>query len=86
MALLMYSNQERWIYRNLKRLPSVKVAIGVGGAFDFNSGKIKRAPQWMRKAGLEWLWRLVLQPRRIKRIWKATVVFVRLIYREKIKK
>ena len=35
-------NQERWIYRNLKRLPSVKVAIGVGGAFDFHSGKITR--------------------------------------------
>ncbi len=58
--------QEIWIAENLSRLP-VKVAIGVGGAFDFVSGKVRRAPILMRKLGLEWLFRLIIQPWRIKR-------------------
>lgn len=58
--------QEIWIYENLDKLP-VKVAIGVGGAFDFVSGKVKRAPVFMQKIGLEWLFRLIIQPWRIKR-------------------
>jgi len=52
--------QEKWIYQNLKEMPSVKLAIGVGGAFDFISGRIKRAPKFIQKIGLEWLWRLKL--------------------------
>ena len=68
--------QEKWIDANLKNLPSVKLAMGIGGAFDFISGKIKRAPLVMRKLGLEWLFRLFLEPRRIKRIFNATVVFM----------
>ncbi|PIR13947.1 hypothetical protein COV49_00395 [Candidatus Falkowbacteria bacterium CG11_big_fil_rev_8_21_14_0_20_39_10] len=67
--------QEKFIYHNLKRLPSVKLAIGVGGAFDFLTGRIKRAPRFMQIIGLEWLWRLFKQPWRAKRIWKAVVVF-----------
>ena len=58
--------QEKWIAKNLPIL-SVKVAMGVGGAFDFLSGKIPRAPNWMRILGLEWLFRLIVQPWRIKR-------------------
>lgn len=68
--------QEKWIDANLKNLPSVKLAMGIGGAFDFISGKIKRAPRIMRKLGLEWLFRLFMEPRRIKRIFNATVVFI----------
>ena len=67
--------QEKWIVENLKKMPSVKLAMGVGGSFDFISGKIKRAPLAFRKLGLEWLWRLILEPRRIKRIYNATVRF-----------
>ena len=67
--------QEKWIYENLKKMPSVKLAIGVGGSFDFISGKTKRAPLILQKFGLEWLWRLILEPRRIKRIYNATVKF-----------
>ncbi|MCK5084508.1 MAG: WecB/TagA/CpsF family glycosyltransferase [Candidatus Pacebacteria bacterium] len=67
--------QEEWIYENLKKMPSVKLAIGVGGSFDFISGKVKRAPLIFQKFGLEWLWRLILEPRRIKRIYNATVKF-----------
>ena len=67
--------QEKWIDANLKNLPSVKLAMGIGGAFDFISEKIKRAPFVMRKLGLEWLFRLFLEPKRIKRIFNATVLF-----------
>ncbi len=75
--------QELWISRNLSKLDSVKVAIGVGGAFDFAANKVKRAPKLMQKMGFEWLWRLMLQPSRIKRIWNATFVFIRFIYKLK---
>jgi len=61
--------QEKFIYENFKKMPSVKVAIGVGGAFDFISGRVKRAPRIIQKIGLEWLWRLILQPKRFKRIF-----------------
>lgn len=78
------SLQEFWISRNLKKLHSVNVAIGIGGTFDFASGETKRAPKIFQKLGLEWLWRLFLEPSRIKRIWNATFVFVRLICKTKV--
>ncbi len=59
--------QDKWIARNLPRL-QVKMAMGVGGAFDFIAGVIPRAPLWMQRAGLEWLYRLYLQPWRIRRM------------------
>jgi N-acetylglucosaminyldiphosphoundecaprenol N-acetyl-beta-D-mannosaminyltransferase len=67
--------QELWIARNLQKLKSVKIAMGVGGAFDFISGHRRRAPAWMRNIGLEWLYRLIKQPSRIRRIWNATIKF-----------
>ncbi len=67
--------QEMWLARNLSHLTHVKIAMGVGGAFDFISGTVKRAPAWMRKLGLEWLYRLVKQPSRIGRIFNATIKF-----------
>jgi N-acetylglucosaminyldiphosphoundecaprenol N-acetyl-beta-D-mannosaminyltransferase len=75
--------QEEWIHRNLKKLTTVKVAVGVGGAIDFAAGKAKRAPGLLRNLGLEWFWRLVTQPRRFRRIWNATFVFITLIFRLK---
>lgn len=59
--------QERWIDRNLERC-GARVAIGVGGAFDFLSGRVRRAPAWMRGAGLEWLHRLIQEPWRLRRM------------------
>ncbi len=67
--------QEKWIQENLSKMPKVKIAMGVGGSFDFISGKIKRAPLFMRRLGLEWLYRLIQQPSRIGRIFNATVRF-----------
>lgn len=58
--------QEKWIAKNLNKI-DIKVAMGVGGAFDYLSGQIPRAPQFLRNLGLEWLFRLILQPQRIKR-------------------
>lgn len=77
--------QEIWISRNLKKLKSVKLAIGVGGAFDFLSGNRKRAPKLMQKMGLEWLFRLIKEPKRIKRIYNATVKFPILILEKALK-
>ncbi len=67
--------QEFWLKRNLPQLPKICVGIGIGGAFDFLAGKRKRAPLWMRKSGLEWLFRVIIEPSRIRRIFRATVVF-----------
>lgn len=59
--------QELWIQEHRKQLDPL-VTIGVGGSFDFIAGSAKRAPKLVQKIGLEWLWRLILQPWRIKRI------------------
>ncbi len=67
--------QEKFIANLKKRNVGVKLAVGVGGSFDFISGKIKRAPRWMRFLGLEWLWRLLQQPHRLPRIFKAIIIF-----------
>jgi N-acetylglucosaminyldiphosphoundecaprenol N-acetyl-beta-D-mannosaminyltransferase len=67
--------QERWIERHADDFPSVRIMIGVGGAFDMWAGSKRRAPRAFRTLGLEWLWRLALEPRRLPRILRATVVF-----------
>jgi N-acetylglucosaminyldiphosphoundecaprenol N-acetyl-beta-D-mannosaminyltransferase len=72
--------QDVWIYRNRANLPNVRVAIGVGGAFDFIARRIRRAPKLMQDLGLEWLFRLVLQPWRLRRQW-SLVVFTWQAYR-----
>lgn len=59
--------QEKWIYKNRDKL-KVKIAMGVGGSFDVIAGKVKRAPYIYRKLGLEWLYRLIKEPWRYKRM------------------
>ncbi len=76
--------QEKWIYENLTKMAGVKVAMGVGGAFDFISGKVRRAPLFLRKLGLEWVYRLVQEPKRIGRIFNATAGFCYLVLKKKI--
>ena len=73
--------QEKWINENLKKMPSVRLAMGVGGAFDFMAGQVPRAPKFLRAIGLEWLWRFFCQPWRIKRIFKAVIIFPYLVIR-----
>ena len=63
---LGYPKQEKWIATNLNDF-KVPLSIAEGGSFDFISGETKRAPYWMRKLGLEWLFRLIIEPGRIRR-------------------
>jgi N-acetylglucosaminyldiphosphoundecaprenol N-acetyl-beta-D-mannosaminyltransferase len=73
--------QELWIARNQPQL-GVPVAIGVGGVFDYLSGALPRAPTWMRRLGMEWLYRLIRQPQRWRRILVAVPLFLWAAWRE----
>ncbi len=59
--------QEKWAWRHREQL-GVPVMIGVGGSFDVYAGVVKRAPQWLQRIGCEWLWRLMQDPRKIKKV------------------
>jgi N-acetylglucosaminyldiphosphoundecaprenol N-acetyl-beta-D-mannosaminyltransferase len=76
--------QEKWIYANYQKL-KVPVSIGVGISFEFVAGMVKRAPLWMQKSGLEWLFRLLVEP---KRLWKRYVLgnpaFMWLILKQRL--
>lgn len=74
--------QDLWIARNqpLMRIP---VAIGIGGSFDEIAGVVPSAPQWMQRLGLKWLYRLITQPQRWRRIVDAVPVFLWQLVREK---
>jgi N-acetylglucosaminyldiphosphoundecaprenol N-acetyl-beta-D-mannosaminyltransferase len=63
--------QERWMYEHSGRL-KVPVLVGVGAAFDFHTGRIAQAPKWMREHGLEWLFRLTMEPRRL---WRRYILY-----------
>lgn len=76
-------NQDKWIARNLERL-QIPVSMGVGGSFDFLAGVVQRAPRWVQSLHLEWLHRLIQQPWRWQRIWKAVVVFSWLVWRSRL--
>lgn len=77
--------QEKWISENLNNL-NINIAIGVGGTFDFVSGNIKRAPNFLQKIGLEWFWRLIQEPKRINRIFTAVPRFIYTVIRYKMKR
>lgn len=80
-----HPKQEEWISMNLERLP-VKVAMGVGGAFDYISGEVPRAPKVLRQLGLEWFFRLIRQPWRVQRIINTALLqFLLLVFRERIR-
>jgi N-acetylglucosaminyldiphosphoundecaprenol N-acetyl-beta-D-mannosaminyltransferase len=77
--------QEKWAYTHFDSL-NVKGHVGtIGAVFDFYAGNIQRAPEWMQKKGLEWLYRLIKEP---KRMWKRYIIgntkFIFYIIREKI--
>jgi N-acetylglucosaminyldiphosphoundecaprenol N-acetyl-beta-D-mannosaminyltransferase len=63
--------QEVWMYEHCERL-DVPAMVGVGQAFNIVAGSLKQAPAWMRENGLEWLFRLLLEPRRL---WKRYLVY-----------
>lgn len=81
---LGFPHQEKFIYHNLDNWPSARLALAIGGSFDFISGKRRRAPRLFRHLGLEWLWRLITLPRRLGRIYRATFVFLGKVLRARL--
>lgn len=71
--------QEKWIARHLAAL-NVPVVMGVGGSFDVLSGRLNRAPQWMRRSGIEWAYRLFQEPWRWRRIARLPVFAARVLW------
>jgi N-acetylglucosaminyldiphosphoundecaprenol N-acetyl-beta-D-mannosaminyltransferase len=70
--------QELWIDRLKNRL-GIAVGIGVGGAFDYLTGRVPRAPRWMRRTGFEWLYRLAYQPWRVRRMAVLPVYAIKVL-------
>lgn len=78
-----HPKQEAWIRRRMTEFPSVRVVVGVGGTFDYWAETHVRAPHWMRRIGLEWVWRLFCEPKRWKRIIDAVLFFPVLAIRDR---
>lgn len=77
--------QEQWMYENRAHLPGI-ILIGVGAAFDFHAGRTKQAPPWMQRSGLEWLFRLLMEPARLwKRYLLTTPRFLPLWAKQKLR-
>lgn len=78
--------QEKWIFKHLTET-GVSIALGVGGLFDFYSGRISRAPVWMREIGMEWFYRFLQEPSRMwKRYFVGNGIFIWRVMREKFKR
>jgi N-acetylglucosaminyldiphosphoundecaprenol N-acetyl-beta-D-mannosaminyltransferase len=69
-------HQEFFIAKFEDKVSELRIGIGIGGAFDYLTGKRSRAPKWLRVIGLEWLWRFASQPKRWRRMWNATGIFL----------
>lgn len=76
--------QEYWIYEHYQSL-GVPISLGIGGSFELISGMVKRAPQWMQDYGLEWLFRLSMEPRRL---WRRYLIgnphFIWLVLQQRL--
>jgi len=79
-----HPKQDMFIHDFAEFFPSVRVSAGVGGVIDFLAGRAKRAPKIVQKLGLESFWRLLLEPWRIKRVYRAVVVFPMLVIFDKM--
>lgn len=84
LVALGFPRQEEFIQEHLKEL-NVPISIGVGGAFDILAGTVRRAPLWMQQKGLEWLYRLYLEPKRFNRML-ALPKFALAVLKQKRKK
>lgn len=77
--------QEKWICKYKDRLPHIKIFLAVGATLDFEAGSIKRAPLWMSEVGIEWLFRLSAEPKRLWRRYLADdPLFFWLILQQKL--
>jgi N-acetylglucosaminyldiphosphoundecaprenol N-acetyl-beta-D-mannosaminyltransferase len=77
--------QEKFIYKYKEQFPNIKIFLAIGATIDFEAGNIKRAPKWISELGLEWLYRLLSEP---KRLWKRYLVhgpsFFWLVLKQKL--
>jgi len=78
LVAMGYPKQEMFMLNNKEKL-KVRVAMGVGGSLDVLSGTVRRAPVFMQKAGLEWLYRLVTQPSRFKRMSVLPIFLIKVV-------
>ena len=77
--------QEKWVAENKDHIPAVLIAVGA--AFDFHAGTVKQAPAWMQSIGLEWLFRLMQEPKRLwKRYLTTNTIFLVLFFKALLKK
>ena len=72
--------QEKWIAQNKEKL-KVDIATGQGGTFDYEAGKVRRAPKMFQKMGIEWLWRLIKEPKRIVRMMALPKYLITIIFK-----
>lgn len=77
--------QEKWIAQHKNEL-KVDIAAGQGGTFDYEAGKIKRAPKVFQTLGIEWFWRLILQPSRFFRMLALPVYLIKITFTKDITK
>ena len=77
--------QEKWIAKHQSEL-KCDIAAGQGGTFDYEAGKIRRAPVIIQKLGIEWLWRLILQPKRIIRMMALPIYYLKIKFTKDITK
>jgi N-acetylglucosaminyldiphosphoundecaprenol N-acetyl-beta-D-mannosaminyltransferase len=75
--------QEKWVYKWLEKLECGGVMV-VGGTFDYLAGSVSLPPKWIGKLGFEWLWRLICQPWRFKRIFRSVIIFPLKVFWSKL--
>ncbi|KAB8330381.1 WecB/TagA/CpsF family glycosyltransferase [Scytonema tolypothrichoides VB-61278] len=77
--------QEKWVCKYKSMLPHIKIFMALGATIDFEAGNLKRSPKWMSEVGLEWLFRILCEP---KRLWKRYLIddlpFLKLILKQKL--
>lgn len=78
--------QEKWIMRHRQRMPGVRIFMGIGATIDFEAGHVRRAPTWLSAIGMEWAFRLIMEPRRL---WRRYLVddmpFLWLVLRQRLR-
>lgn len=85
VVLCNFGAPEQEIFLSQLKGGTMRIGMGVGGSFDYLTGRIRRAPKHVRALGAEWLWRLAVQPNRWRRIIRAVIVFPFVIFFDRIK-
>ena len=76
--------QEIWIMKYRHAMPNIKIFMGVGATIDYEADAVKRAPGWMRRNGLEWMYRMATEPRRYWRRYLRDVPYFWLLFMDRL--